>query len=68
MDGNAIIQAISAVGFPIVMCVLLLYYVRSLQASHKEESEKFTDALNRNTLVLQRLCDKIGGERLDDDK
>lgn len=68
MDGNAIIQAISAVGFPIVMCVLLLYYVRSLQTSHKEESEKFTDALNRNTLVLQRLCDKIGGERLDDDK
>ena len=68
MDGNAIIQAISAVGFPIVMCVLLLYYVRSLQTSHQDESEKFTDALNRHTLVLQRLCDKIGGERLDDDK
>lgn len=56
---NIIIQAISTVGFPIAMCVLLLWYVKTQTETHKEESEKFTEALNKNTLVLQKLCDKM---------
>lgn len=59
MDLNVIIQAISSVGFPIAMCVMLLWYVKDQGDRHKEESEKFTEALNRNTLVLQKLCDKM---------
>ena len=26
-----------------------------------EETKEFTEALNKNTLVLQRLCDKLEG-------
>ena len=26
---------------------------------HKEETDKFTESLNNNTLVLQRVCDML---------
>lgn len=59
MDFATILQAISTVGFPIAMCVMLLWYTKEQGERHREESEKFTEALNRNTLVLQKLCDKM---------
>jgi hypothetical protein len=59
MDINVILQAITSVGFPIVMCIMLMYYIRETTAKHKEESDKFAEALNANTLVLQKLCDKL---------
>lgn len=57
---TTVVGAISSVGFPIVMCLVLLKYQKDQSAEHKEETEKFTEALNKNTLVLQKLCDKIG--------
>ena len=59
MEFNVVLQAISTVGFPIAMCVLLLWYVKEQGDSHKEESQKFTEALNKNTLVLQKICDRL---------
>lgn len=59
MDFTTILQAISTVGFPIAMCVMLLWYTKEQGERHREESEKFTEALNKNTLVLQKLCDKM---------
>lgn len=59
MDTSAILQAISTVGFPIVMCLLMMWYIKDINNGHKEETEKFTEALNKNTLVLQHLCDTI---------
>lgn len=63
MDFSAITQAISTVGFPIVMCLVFAWYIKDLNESHKAETEKFTDALNANTLVLQKLCDAMNVER-----
>ena len=51
---NEIVQMISSVGFPIVVCVIMFKYTYDLNTQHKEETEKFTDALNRNFL------DRIG--------
>lgn len=62
MDVQAVLTAISTVGFPIVMCLILLKFQRDESKLHKEETEKFTEALNRNTIVLQKLCDKMGVE------
>lgn len=67
---DAVIQMITTVGFPIVACVFMGYYckiqtdayrndVKDLQREHKEEIGKVTDALNNNTLAVQRLCDKL---------
>lgn len=63
MGVGDIVQIISTVGFPIAMCLALLWYIKDITEKHKEETEKFTDALNNNTLVLQKLCDSLGEER-----
>lgn len=63
MDYGTAQSFISTVGFPIAMCVALLWYIYKLSTSHKEETKEFTKALNDNTLVLQKLCDKLGIEK-----
>lgn len=64
-DFSAVLQAISTVGFPIVMCLIFAWYIKDLNDRHKEETEKLTEALNSNTLVLQKLCDAMDVERSD---
>ena len=60
---NDIVSVISTLGFPIAMCLILCYYVNKINESHKAESKDFADALNANTVVLQKLCDKLDVER-----
>jgi large-conductance mechanosensitive channel len=48
--------------FPIVVCVALFYVIMMMNKSHREETKEFAEALNKNTLVLQKLCDKLGIE------
>lgn len=55
-----IITAISTVGFPIVMCVLMYVMNDKQDIRHAEEIEKVTQALNNNTIALQKLMDKLG--------
>lgn len=73
-----IVQIISTLGFPIASAVALGWYVVAtnrennaridkMQAEHKEEIQKVTEALNNNTLALQRLCDKMDREEGKDD-
>lgn len=70
---NAVINAVSMVGFPIVCCVVLMYYqkytrdksseqLKQLAEFHTEEIKTMADALNNNTIVLQKLCDKLDSE------
>lgn len=67
---NMILQAVTTVGFPIVCCGVLMYYVKyirdkdtemiaDIMARHNEEVNTMSAALNENTLVLQKLCDKL---------
>ncbi len=56
-----ILSAISSVGFPIV-CVCVMFYERHKdQERHLQESKEFTEALNNNTLVIQKLVDTLSG-------
>lgn len=70
MDFQTIASLVSSIGFPIVACLALGFYVKyqtdkydtsvkELQKEHKEEVTKMTEALNNNTLALQKLVDKI---------
>lgn len=36
--------------------------LKSEREAHKEETNKMVEALHNNTLVMQQLVDKIGGE------
>ena len=60
---NDIVSVISTLGFPIAMCLILCYYVNNINESHIAASKEFADALNNNTIVLQKLCDKLDVER-----
>ena len=65
-----IVQLISTLGFPIVCCGAMAWYVKyvtdkereermKMQQEHKEEIAEVTTALNNNTLAIQKLCDKL---------
>ena len=56
---ETIVTLITQVGFPIAVSVILMWYIKSLIENHKVETKEFTEALNKNTLVLQSLCDKL---------
>ena len=70
MDVEEEITGISTLGFPIICCLLMMYYVKYSTDNHREEVSKLneehrkemvevTEALNNNTLALQKLCDYI---------
>lgn len=60
MDWTAISDLLTNQGFAIVMCGALFWYMVQQKKDHKEEAGKMTEALNGNTVVLQKLCDKLG--------
>lgn len=70
MTVDAVVSAISTIGFPIVCCLVLGWYVKyitdknreeinKLNEQHKTEMTDVTQAINNNTLVMQRLIDSI---------
>lgn len=59
---NELSTLISTLGFPIGMCLIMCYYINKINESHEEETHNFAEALNKNTVVLQKLCDKLNSE------
>lgn len=77
MDFPTILQGISTVGFPIVCCLAMGWYVKyntdrqredtkELNAQHSAEmlafKDEIKDALNNNTIALTKLCEKLDKE------
>lgn len=54
-----VVTAISTVGFPIVMCGALFWKMDKQDKEHKEEMNKSTEAINNNTVVLQKLMQML---------
>lgn len=72
MDFKALSDFVSTVGFPVVCFLMCGWYVKyredkndekiaALNSQHDEESKRMTDAVNNNTIALQKLTDKLGG-------
>lgn len=59
MDLTAILQAVSSVGFPVAACFLCFWYIKDSSEKHKQEIDKLSEALQNNTLVIQKLCDRM---------
>ena len=73
MDWNVIMQAVTTVGFPIVMCGVMAYYVKYTTDKHREEIAKLNEqheqemldivkAVDNNTKALTKLCEKLDKE------
>ena len=67
-------QLISTLGFPIVCCVAMAIYVQKITQQNREDTkelnkqhteemlqfkEDMKEALNNNTLALNKLCEKL---------
>ncbi|MBD5522503.1 MAG: hypothetical protein HDR03_14990 [Lachnospiraceae bacterium] len=52
---NEVVTAISTVGFPIVMCLLMFWMNDKQDTRHKEETEKITDALAKLNVAINEL-------------
>ena len=59
MDTSSIVTVVSQVGFPIAMCLVMAWYVKYTNDQHKEEIDKITEALNNNTLAVQKLRERM---------
>ena len=59
MDASSIVTIVSQVGFPIAMCLVMAWYIKYTNDQHKEEIDKITEALNKNTLAVQKLCERM---------
>ena len=68
-----VISAITTVGFPIVMCGAMAWYVKyitdknreqinEMNEKHKTEMNDIVTAVNNNTLALQKLCERMENE------
>ena len=70
MDVSQVAQLIGTLGFPIAACVYLFYSIQKERdqnaaqreadrLEHKQEMDKVTEALNNNTIVIQKLVDSL---------
>lgn len=74
MDMQTVTTLIGSLGFPIVMCVILLKqnrensenFMKQLQDTesvHKEEIDTLRECVNNNTLVQQQILEHIRKEK-----
>lgn len=59
MDYEMIINAISTLGFPIVVCAALFWYVNKQNENHKDEIDALRTTIQDNTNILHELKELI---------
>lgn len=59
MTANDIVNLISTVGFPIVMCGVLLYYIMTINKKNDDTIKGLSDTINQNSKVLTELTTLI---------
>lgn len=58
---DSLVSLISNVGFPIFACIMMFRVIDKEREDHKLESNKWIEALNNNTMVMQKLLDRLEG-------
>ena len=53
MEANEITQIISNFGFPVLMCLLLFYYIKSEQKKTNETLLELKQTIDRNTTIIE---------------
>lgn len=73
MDVSTITSIVQSIGFPIVCCGAMGWYVKyitdkhreseeKLNEQHKEEMKEVTAAIENNTVAITKLCEMMGGD------
>lgn len=61
MDVEVITQLIGNLGFPIVCVCAMFWMMNKEREEHTEESKMFREAIENNTIALNKLIDKLDG-------
>lgn len=66
MELSELGQLIGTLGFPIVACCAVFWYLQKESENHKQEMSSMRDAVNANTgviaelkMIMQQLIDKL---------
>ena len=62
VDVSSIVSILSQFGFPIFVSVVCFWYIYNENKNHKEETEKMSEAINNNTVALNKLIDRLDKE------
>lgn len=62
MEAEVISNLISNLGFPIACVVVMFWMWNKERESHKEESDKWIEAINNNTRVMEKVLTKLDKE------
>lgn len=54
-----VINAVSTVGFPIAMSLLLFWYLQKESENHKEETASLKDAINKLEIAITTLVNRL---------
>lgn len=54
-----VINAVSTVGFPIAMSLLLFWYLQKESENHKEETASLKDAINKLEIAITTLISRL---------
>lgn len=56
---NELVNIVQQVGFPIACVCVMFWQMEKEREAHSAESAAWVDAINRNTNVMEKICDKI---------
>lgn len=59
MDYDVLMQFIQTLGFPIVVCCALFWYVNKQAESHKDEIDSLRETIQDNTTLLHEVKELI---------
>lgn len=70
------VQIISSLGFPIMAAIACGWFIKyqmdqykqdlkDIRTEHKEEIKDLQEVITQNTLVLQKLCDRLDEKKED---
>ncbi len=59
MEITEIINMVSTVGFPIAMCIMLCWYVKSTNDSYRQDIKSLQQSIDNNTAVMNKIIDKL---------
>lgn len=62
MDVTMVTQLVGSLGFPIVCCGALFWYIVKEKDAHKEEIEELRKSVEANTTAINSLCQHLGGK------
>lgn len=55
MEAENLERLLTSVGFPIVMCIILIYYIVKLIEKQTDELKELRKAIHENTSVLSQV-------------